>query len=84
MEHKNVFLIKLERFLMCFSKAKNGKKMDPLNICDMPPIKATFLSWWTCGSPWPERNYTLVKEGEKTGGVKKREYKRRSDLCGWL
>ena len=45
--------------------------MDLLNICDMLPVKATFLSWWTCGSPWPERNYTLVKEGEKTRGLKK-------------
>lgn len=56
--------------------------MDLLNICDMLPIKATFRSWWTCGSPWPERNYNLVKEGEKVGKIKK-EYKRWSDLCGW-
>ena len=45
--------------------------MDLLNICDMLPIKATVGPWWTCGSPWPERNYTLVKEREKIGRVKK-------------
>lgn len=55
---------------MCFSKAKkkkrNRKKMDLLNIGDMLPIKATFsVVVRTCGSPWPERNYTLVKERRK-------------------
>lgn len=25
--------------------------IDLLSICDMLPVKATFLSRWTCGSP---------------------------------
>lgn len=46
--------------------------MDLLNICDMLLIKATFRSWWMCGCPRLERNYTLVKEGEKIGWIKKK------------
>lgn len=68
MKHKNVFLIKLERFLMCFSEAtkkKNGKKMDLFNICDMLAIKPRFGCGGWSDSARPARKYTLVKKGEK-------------------
>ncbi len=55
---------------MCFSKAQKIK-MDLLNTCDTTAIKSMICSWWTCGCPGPESNYTLVKGGEKIGWIKK-------------
>lgn len=80
MEHKNVFLIKPERFLMCFSKAQRVLHY----ICEALPMKAAARSWRTCGPPWPEETLHFGKRGRENRKDEKYIYKRRRDLCGWL
>lgn len=58
--------------------------MGLLNICDRLAIKPRFGRGGWSDSARRARKYTLVKDGEKIGRMKNEEYKRQSDLCGWL
>lgn len=98
MEHKNVFLIKLKRFLMCFPTGEKWKQNGSAEQLWHAAYKRHALVA-VDGRRLPppvslERNYTPVRargkrKSEGLGGGKKKRRKKMyrkqwSDLWGWL